>query len=141
MHSFSVRRWPFTALFKISLMSDLLIKSCTWLLFFNASIVSAVDTFISYKWAYLVKRNSTIWQKYLLRYQNWLRSYNHCRLPLILILALWLIGFSSFTLGNESLRIIGVIRGIVYNTNFISANQQYIAKANNCYRHAQEAQR
>ena len=60
-----------------------------------------------------MKRNSTIWQKYLLRYQNWLRSYNHCRLPLILILALWLIGFSSFTLGNESLRIIGVIRGIV----------------------------
>ena len=75
-----------------------------------------------------MKRNLTIWQKYLLRYQNWLRSYNHCRLPLILILALWLIGFSSFTLGNESLRIIGVIRGIVYNTNFISAINSILQK-------------
>ena len=60
-------------------------------------------------------------------------------LPLIIILALSIFEYSSFTLTEECLRMIGFDRRDCNNNIFSSTNKQYHKKTRNYCRHPQQA--
>ena len=60
-------------------------------------------------------------------------------LPLIIILALSIFEYSSFTLTEECLRMIGFDRRDCNNNIFSSTNKQYHKKTRNYWRHPQQA--